>query len=109
MISDAFWDIMRTVFLENFPITSAICFLALAVLVNQGCFRPVLPRALALICWSFLVVTAGVVATALVLIYVEISEGTTRLALVPYVLCTSPLMLCGLLAISLFPVQRARK
>ena len=75
----------------------------------QSFFRPVLPRALALTCWSFLVVTAGVVAAALILIYVKIGEGITRQALVPYVLCTSPLMFCGLLAIPLFPAQRARK
>lgn len=108
MSFDGYWGVMRAVFLENFPITSAICLLALAVLINQRFFRPILPRALALACWSFLVVAAGIDVTALVWTYVEYNEGTTRLALVPYVLCTSPLILCGLLAIPLFPVFKKR-
>jgi hypothetical protein len=106
MSLDGFWGVMRVVFLENFPITSVVCLLALAVLINQRFFRPILPRALALVCWSFLVVGTCIVVTALVWTYVENNEGTTRLALVPYVLCTSPLMLCGLLAILLFPAWK---
>lgn len=106
MSFDGFWGVMRVIFLENFPVTSAISLLALAVLINQRFFQPILPRPLALACWSFLVVVSGIVVTALIWTYVEYNEGTTRLALVPYLLCTSPLILCGLLAIPLFPFSK---
>jgi hypothetical protein len=88
---------MRVVFLENFVVTSAICLVALAVLVARRFFRVNFRFALTMMCRLFLVIGSAVVLLVLAFTLIKYDAGLTRLALVPYVLGASPLLLCGIL------------
>lgn len=104
------WDIMRAIFLDNFVPTTIICTASLAVILAKNFFHNYVPYGLARACWFFLVISSASVILIFLLTYFRHEEGRTRMALIPYVLCATPLMLCGFAAIFLYPsIQRASK
>jgi hypothetical protein len=98
-----FWEIYDKIFIDNFLLSTLVCFAALGALLTKRYSRPGLPYQLVIGCWSLLVVGGAIVLTAIVHEWMTVEHSMAGAAVLVATLAGTPLMLCGAVSLFFFP------
>ncbi len=96
-------DIFAVTFLDNFYYSTAIWITLTIFLSIRKFFGFNYSYLMAISSCFFLIVSAVVVASFLIVEFFSQGKGMDRLALVPYILGAAPLFFCAITAIFLIP------
>lgn len=102
-MSKLIFEILATIFLDNFFLTTGFWLVLLVSLAARRFFHFESPYFFAICSWVFLMVTARFVGAILAIEFFSHQEGMDRLALVPYILGASPLFISAILATFMLP------
>lgn len=96
-------DIFAVVFIDNFYYSTAIWIALTIFLLIRKFFGFNYSYLMAISTSFFLIASAALVVSFLVIEFFSQGKGIDRLALVPYILGAAPLFLCAIIAIFMIP------
>lgn len=96
-------NFLYIIFLDNFYFSLVIFLLLVSFLLLRRFLGFRYPYSFAIFTWSALVIIGSLVAVLLLLDFFSHGKGMERLTLVPLILGASPLFVCTLAALFIFP------
>lgn len=103
MIRRYVYEALMRIFLDHFAISAAIRAVMTIMLVARRFFSLNVPLVLAIPIWTFIVVSAISIFLLLAIDFFSQGQGIGRLASIPLLLGTLPLLISFLVALFIFP------
>jgi hypothetical protein len=96
-------NVLGVIFLDNLYLSTGLWLVFLTSLIARKFFNFDYPYLIAISSWLFLVFFAAIVAVIFTIEFFSHEKGMDRLALVPYILGGTPLFVCAIVALFIFP------